>query len=239
MISMDEAVARIAERTIENTQQLKRSKQQRRVSFTDNYGIEYLRTGTAGNPATFYVSISPDFEYYERFGFKFQIMPFVSTVTGIDGGSISIGSTSLSANMGSEVTDGTSTLDMSGSGITPNPHTHQTSGSLGGLTYGVHTIHTTSDNWTVSIHGIDITDYLIEQHDGDWITKEDIYPTNRLDGVEDFYDILDVASVMYEEGRTDDAKKILVPELKKVEIASDAPFSVAAMVYMKHSNMNR
>ena len=103
----------------------------------------------------------------------------------------------------------------------------------------MHTIHTTSDNWTVSIHGIDITDYLIEQHDGDWITKEDIYPTNRLDGVEDFYDILDVASVMYEEGRTDDAKKIIVPELKKVEIASDAPFSVAAMVYIKHSNMNR
>lgn len=66
-----------------------------------------------------------------------------------------------------------------------------------------------------------------------------IYPNNRLEDLEDFYDILDVACVKEAEGLTDDVNKLLAPEFKKVEIISDAPFQVAAMVYIKFSTLNR
>lgn len=221
----------LAERTVENRKQLKTSKTQRRVTFTDLYGVAYTAQGDADHPATFYISISPDFGYYERFAFKFIIQPFRSTVTGLSS-SFTIDDTSLGDN--AYVASGTSTLY---DGVTPNPHTHSASGS--GVNYGVNNVPTSSTNWRVKIHGVDVTAYLVAQHDGDWISGEGIYPTNRIVDEEDFYDILDVACLMNEEGRTSDVNKLLVPEFKKVEIESDAPFSVTAYLYVKFSNMNR
>ena len=230
----EEALIRIAERTLDNREQLKKSTQQRRTKFSDLYGIEYLRQGDANNPATFYISISPDFVYYERFAFKFQIMPFVSTVTGTGGGGVT-GNTELETSLQDTVSG--SRLILHEPTITPNPHNH-TAGS-GAINYGLHFINTTSTNWEVHIHGVDVTDYLIEQQGGDWITGEGIYPNNRLEDKDDFYDILDVACLMNEEGRTSDVNKLLAQELKKVEIFSDAPFQVSAMAYIKYSMTNR
>lgn len=245
-ITIDEYLARLSERVIDNTRQLKKGVHQRRNGMEDLYGVEFTHNGDASHPATFYISISPDLVYYERFDFKFIIGAYESAVAGIDlsGEGMTIGETSLSIGGGgsSEVISGTSTLDDSFSGsITPNPHTHSLSGGSisGSVTYGINQISTSSANWRVEIHGIDITDYLIEQHSGRWISGQGIYPTNRVETKEDFYDILDVACLMRAEGKEADSEAILRPEFKKVQIFSDAPFSVTAFLYLKYSHLNK
>lgn len=245
IMTYDQFLNRLAERTYDNTRQLKRAIEQRRNGMEDLYGVEFTHNGDASHPATFYVSVSPDLVYYERFALKFVIEPFNSSVAGVSGsGSMTVGETLLTFNgsgSGSSVIDGTSTLDdgsMSGS-LTPNPHTHEVSGSIGGLSYGIKKISTASTVWHVAIDGIDITDYLIEQHDGEWIHGEGIYPTNRLTDREDFYDILDVASIMTAEGEIDKRNRILAPTFKKVEVSSDAPFGLTAFLYLKYSHTNR
>lgn len=242
-LTLESVLNRIIERTVDNHKQLKTGVDQRRNGMQDLYGVEFTHNGDANNPATFYVSVSPDLVYYERFAFKFIIQPYESSVAGVSGGgSMTIGDTSLSTSggSGSSIISGTSTLDDGSIGsITPNPHTHTVSGSIGGLSYGIKQVSTTSKNWRVRIHGVDISPYLVEQHDGDWIDGEGIYPNNRLVGEEDFYDILDVACMLQAEGRTADVEKILAPEFKKVEIISDQPFSVTAFLYLKFSHCNR
>lgn len=94
-------------------------------------------------------------------------------------------------------------------------------------------------DWRVAINGIDITSYLIEQQDGNWIEGEGIYPNNRLDSLEDFYDILDVVSVMIAEGEETKPQLIISPLFKPVTISSKKPFSVDAYLYLKYSNCNR
>lgn len=234
MTNYNEALLRVAERTLDNREQLKKSTQQRRTKFSDLYGVEYLRQGDSDNPATFYISVSPDFVYYERFAFKFQIMPFVSTVNGFNGGGTTDG-VSLTGHLQDTVSG--SRLILHEPTVTPNPHNHTVGG--GTISHGLYFINTSSESWRVKVHDVDITDYLIEQQDGNWITGEGIYPNNRLEDLEDFYDILDVACVLNAEGRTADVNKLLTPEFKKVEILSDAPFQVAAMLYVKYSMTNR
>ena len=210
----------------------------------DLYGIPFPSNGDANNPATFYISLSPNYVYLERFAFKFVIRPFSSSVAGVSAsGDMTIGETALTTGggSGSKVIDGTSTLDDATVGsISPNPHTHSISGSLGGLSYGIKKINTSSLVWRVHIDGIDITDYLIEQHDGNWITGEGVYPTNKLTNTEDFYDILDVASMMTVEGKTAERERLIEgSNFKKVEIFSDAPFGVDAYLYVAYPHTNR
>lgn len=94
-------------------------------------------------------------------------------------------------------------------------------------------------DWKMSIAGKDITAYLKEQQDGEWIEGEGVYPNNRFETLEDFYDILDVVSVMIAEGNTTDAEAIMSPYFKPVDISSKKPFSVDAYLYLKYSNLNR
>ena len=243
ILTYEQVLNRLAEKTLDNTKQLRKGVQQRRNGMEDLYGVEFTRNGDASRPATFYISISPDLVYYERFAFKFIIQPYSSSVAGVGGGDdMTIGSTSLSLNVNSshQVISGTSTLDDTVSGnFSPNPHTHSASGGVGGLNYGIKQITTESTSWRVEVGGIDITEYLMEQHDGDWIDGEDIYPTNKVENKEDFYDILDVACMLNAEEEYEKRDKILRPEFKKVQIFSDAPFSVTAVLYLKYSHLNR
>lgn len=94
-------------------------------------------------------------------------------------------------------------------------------------------------DWKMSIAGKDITAYLKEQQDGEWIEGEGVYPNNKLEALEDFYDVLDVVSVMIAEGNEDDARTIISPVFKPVVISSKKPFSVDAYLYLKYSNTNR
>lgn len=94
----------------------------------------------------------------------------------------------------------------------------------------------TSDaDFSISIAGVDITDYLIEQEDGEWIDGDGLFPTNK--GVEetDFYDVLDAATVIYNEGDTDDADKLLKPDFKEMVVSSSAPFKMTLFLYLKYS----
>lgn len=215
----EDAINVLAERTYENRQQLKRQKEQRRVSFVDLYGVPYVAQGDALNPATFYISISPDLIYYERFAFKFVIESFESSVSGVSGTALSINNTSL---------------EIENDAINPNPHKHTITGGINAVSYGVKKQNTSSDTWAVHIGGVDITDYLMEQHDGDWIEGQGVFPSN---GTEDYYDLLDVACMMEAEGVSTDP--ILKPEFKPVQIYSDAPFRVTAYLYCKYSHNNR
>ena len=99
-------------------------------------------------------------------------------------------------------------------------------------------------DWKVLIANRDITAYLKEQQDIDpadpLFSGEGVYPNNQLgDDIENFYDILDVVSVMIAEGNEDDAEAIMKPVFKPVDITSKKPFAVDAYLYLKYSNLNR
>ena len=198
VITLDQYLNSIAERTIDNKQQLKRSVHQRRNGMEDLYGVCFSAHATEPKSgrytARFYISLSPDYVYLHRFAFKFVIMP--SIIEGED----------PSEGRDWRVTIGTKKVN---------------------------------DEYVP----VDVTDYLKEQQD---IPPEDplfegegVYPSNKLDDREDFYDILDVVSVMYAEGDDDSAEAIIKPIFKPVEISSVKPFSVDAYLYLKYSNTNR
>lgn len=244
LITIEQYLNALSERTIDNTRQLKRSVEQRRNGMEDLYGICFSANGDSSHPAKFYISLSPDYVYLQRFAFKLVLRPFTSSVAGVSGGgSLTIDSTSLTANADTEsIISGTSTLDETGGSITPNPHTHTASGSIGGLSYGIKEISSTADEWSMWIDGVPITDYLCEQQGVDSLFDEGegIYPKNAssLD-IEDMYDILDVASVMIAEGEDENAEKILRSGFKPVEIYGNKPFGIDAYLYVKYGNLNR
>lgn len=212
------AYNRLSERIYDNTKELDRTRKQRRTEFTDLYGVPYQAIGDNNVPATFYISISPDLVYYMRFQFKLAIQPFLSTVSGGTGNA--------------EVQVQNTSLSVSNNNITPNPHKHDTVPHTHNLISGVTATHTTSDNFTISIGGVDITDYLIEQHDGSWIDGEGLYPSKEIDNV---YDVLDVAGLL----STEEREKLLVPEFKEISIKSDSPFSATMYLYLKYSNSGK
>lgn len=95
---------------------------------------------------------------------------------------------------------------------------------------------------------IDVTPYLQAQFDGEWIEggRENAYPNNRIVEPADTdtapasaYDLLEVASMMYAEGREDLAEAILIPEHKEIVIKADAEFFAALVLYLKYSHLNR
>ena len=194
-ITLDQYLNSIAEKTLDNSRQLKRDVHQRRNGMEDLYGVCFSAHATEPKSgrytARFYISLSPDYVYLHRFAFKFVIMPSITE--------------------GEDPSEGR--------------------------------------DWRVEIGGQNITDYLKEQQD---IPPEDplfegegIYPSNGLtDTVENFYDILDVISVMIAEGQDPDDSEsavyqLLKPNFKPVEISSVKPFSVDAYFYAKYSVVNR
>lgn len=224
-MSLDDVLNRLAERTSDNTKVLRNQMQQRRNGMEDLYGVMFSADGDEDAPATFYISLSPDFVYLQRFAFKFVIKPFATTIKG-------------GSSPATVIVDNTELL-VNNNIIEPNPHTHLTLPHTHNMTSGKTFIDTTSDYWRVRIDGIDITAYLIEQHNNQWINGEGIYPNGDLVSQGGFYDILDVASMMIADGREAQAQQILTPRFKKVEIISDAPFSIDVYAYVKYSNISR
>lgn len=233
-MTIEEYLNILAEKTYDNSRQLKRDVHQRRNGMEDLYGVCFSANGDARTPASFYISLSPDYVYLERFAFKFVIKPYVSSVAGASGGTLTISDTSLSVTAEQDLATSEITAE-----ITPNPHSHTVSGSIGSLDYGITHIDTTSTNWRVAIDGEDITAYLIAQHDGEWINGEGVYPSEELGQPKDFYDILEVCDVLTDLGRIAMRDKILESKFKRVDIYSDAPFGVDAYLYLKYPHSNR
>lgn len=240
IIGIDEYLNMLSEKTIDNSKQLRKSVNQRRNGMEDLYGVCFSANGDADSPATFYISLSPDYVYLQRFAFKLVIRPFTTTVKGATASStVSVDNTSLGLSGYVWGTDAKGNTVHGYTEVTPNPHKHTTQPHTHNIVDGMTFVNTSSTNWRVTIAGVDITPYLVEQQDGAWISGEGIYPNNRLEDIEDFYDILDVASVMTAEGNITNRDKILKSEFKQLKILSDAPFGVDLYLYIKYSTINR
>ncbi len=222
--TLEEAIRVLSERTYDNTKDIKQSNRQRRDIPVDLYGVEYTRQGDGGAPATFYISITPDMIYLERFEFKLIVQPFASYSNGIETAEVQVDGTSLSV-----------TENWQGHTVTPNPHSHTTQAHTHNLTSGITLTHTTASDFRISIEGIDITPYLMAQY-GAWINGEGVYPS--LD-INENYDILEVACDMMAEGRESDANKLTRAGYKQIQITSNAPFQVTLVNYLKLSHLNR
>lgn len=227
-LTIENAIQKIAERTVDNTRDLRKTRLQRRTEFTDLYGIPFTAQGDANAPATFYISISPDLVYYLRFQFKLAIQPFTSTVSaGTRAAEVNVKTRSLSGSVSGSTVN-----------ITPNPHDHGTDPHTHEVVSGLTMTHTTATDFRVKIHGVDITPYLMEQQGGSWIDGEGLYPGKELDD-DSVYDVLDVATVMHNEGRAADVEKLLKAEFKRVEITSNSPFMATMYLYLKYNNVGR
>lgn len=102
---------------------------------------------------------------------------------------------------------------------------------------------TSSDDFEISVNGVDVSDYLITQHSGEWIDGRGLYPTDELEDDTDFYDLLAVANDIYNEGNNEEqtakANKILKPGFKEVVIKSDSSFKATMYLYQKYSVTGR
>lgn len=76
ILELDEYIDRIAARTVDNSKLMKQSLRQRRDYITDMHGVYFTGQGQGDIPARFYVSISPDMVYLERFEFKLILQPW-------------------------------------------------------------------------------------------------------------------------------------------------------------------
>ena len=214
ILTAEEALIRVSERVAENKKRIDHSLKQRRNQVVDLYGVEYTRQGGANIPARFYVSISPDMVYLERFEFKLIVNPFMST-------SGTIGTASLKL-----LPDDPDEIKTS---ITPNPHTHT-------ITSGISEQTSVASNYRVKIEGVDVTPYLMAQYGGAWINGEGVYPSLEI-GKD--YDILEVASDLVGEGRTADAEKLVRSGYKRIEITANDLFNITLVNYLKLSHSNR
>lgn len=240
IITEQEAIERIAEQTVRNKERWSQALKQRRHQVVDMYGVEYTRAGDANNPARFYISISPDMVYLERFEFKLIINAFLSTGGArtsavsleVEGGGSAdcIPDSTIDAIVNGTYSGGGSEDEPSGEGgsISPNPHSHT-------IVPGITSIPTTASDFRVRVEGIDVTPYLAAQYGG-WISGEGVYPS--LDIGKD-YDLLEVASDLVGEGRKDLADKITRSGYKAIEITSGSPFSCTYVSYIKLSHQNR
>lgn len=232
-MTIEKAINRIAERTFDNTKNIRQMKRQRRNQVVDIYGTEFTRQGGPGAPATFYISISPDMIYLERFEFKLIIQPFLTT-TGTSTGGTAAETEETSIIPSDYVTVVGNDLQFSHDTVI-DPHKHSISNHGHSISPGATQTPVANADFLVSIEDIDVTPYLMAQY-GTWISGEGVYPSININ--ED-YDILEVASDFIAEHRPEDADKLTRSGYKKVEITGSKLFSVTLVLYCKYSHMNR
>lgn len=236
ILTQQQAIERLSEKVYDNTRNIRQKDRQRRHQVTDIYGDEFTRQLDSGSPAKFYISISPDMVYLERFEFKLIIQPFVSYSNGMETVEVDVNPTSLSVG-NTSLTDNNNSISPNphNHGVTPNPHDHTTVPHTHNLTSGIAITPTTASDFRVYIEGIDVTAYLMAQY-GSWIDGEGVYPSLNIN--ED-YDILEVACDMVAEGREEDANKLTRSGYKEVMITANAPAQVTLVLYEKYSHTNR
>ncbi|MGL4695171.1 hypothetical protein [Enterococcus larvae] len=218
-MTYDSALNKMAERIADRTEENRQSQLQRRNQVVDIYGMEFTRQGDSSHPATFYISVSPDLIYYERFEFKIIIQPFAMSIGG-DG-----------ATSSASVVVNDTSLAVNNSSITPNPHRHTTEEHNHSLDAGVSLFSSSVTDFEIWVEGIDITPYLKAQYSGGWIDGEGIFPSSDLDN----YDILEIAGQLlpWQKG------VILQPGYKKVELKGNGLFNATLVNYLKYSHVNR
>lgn len=73
-MTYEKALGIVAERTYDNRKDIRQKNVQRRNSFVDLYGIPHYAKSDEDNKATFYVSISQDYIYLNRFQFRLSML---------------------------------------------------------------------------------------------------------------------------------------------------------------------
>ncbi|MGM0175679.1 hypothetical protein [Enterococcus sp. DIV0800] len=220
-MNIDKALGILAESAHHRKLESQQNQLQRRNQVTDLFGVEHQAQGDAQTPATFYVSISPDLIYYERFEFKLIISKFAMPLAGN-------GSTGKTA-----VTIDKSNLSISGSAISPNPHSHTSQEHNHSLPPGISLFTPSITNFRIKMDGIDLTE-AFKQQSSDWITGEGIFPKSS-----DPFATFDVLKAM-EHLYTWQQGVILAPGYKKVELINDGgPFNATLVNYLKYSHVNR
>jgi len=265
MITFESAINRLAERVSDRRQENRNISLQRRNQVVDMYGMEFTRQGDLGRPATFYLSISPDLIYFERFEFKIIIEGFriplasngiSSTEVMVRPRGLEIEPTDLTTNAvgitvnNEQVTSVPSshahsltpathqhTILAHRHSIMPNPHDHETIPHTHNIVPGMSYFDISATNFQVFIEDIDMTPYF-----------RALIPTGSslrwIDGEGIFpapppslenFDVL--AAVAYME--REDRERILAPGYKKVQIVGDGVFNATLVNYLKYSHVNR
>lgn len=222
-VTMQEALTTLDERTLSLKANRSQSQDQRRNIVVDNFGSEFSRQGDANHPAEFFISISNDLVYFERYQFKIVISPFVQPVKGNG----ATGNTTL--------TLGRETLTTTGTAITPNPHSHTITGNPHNhpLEPGISISDGTATEFEIYIENINVTDYLRAQWKGKWITGQGIYPNGKT---LDAYDLLAIESYL---PRYNGSHAIYTPGYKKFEVRGNGTFNCVLYLYLKYSFVNR
>lgn len=72
-MTYERALGIVAERTYFNRRDIRQKNVQRRNQVVDLYGVPYYARSNDENEATFYISVSPDMIYYNRFQFRLAV----------------------------------------------------------------------------------------------------------------------------------------------------------------------
>lgn len=170
ILSQSEYINKIARRTAENKELLDLSLRQRRNQVVDLPGVEFSRIGDPDTSSTFFVEISTDMIYIERFEFKVRIED------------------------------------------------------------------SNSNSFRILVDGVDVSPYLMAQYGGNWITGNGVFPSIHPN---QNYDIIQVASSLYLEGRGDLGNAIIRPGMKSITISGNGTFTPTISTWRKYSHMNR
>jgi len=212
MAELDRAITTLAQQAVIRKKENERTQRQRRNQVVDTYGMEHTSQGDETSPATFFVSISPDLIYYERFEFKLVIEAFrIPLKTGTSG----------SVPQTEPVT-----LEIVNGKITPNPHTHE-------ITAGITLDGNVGQTFELFIDGINLTEAFKQQYNGHWVTGTGIFPetSNGLGN----YDVLKAIEYLPEWQRG----VVLKPGFKKIEVRGKGVFHATLINYLKYSHVNR
>ncbi len=242
-ITYDSAINRLAERSHDRFTESWQSNFQRRNKVVDIYGMEFNRQGDAAHPAVFYVSVSPDLIYYERFEFKIIIDKFAipvaangisSEVVTIQETSLAVGNTNLNANSAIDRNNNVTTTITPSSHdhiITPNPHGHLALSHSHQISAGMSLFDSDAVDYEIFIEGVNLTPYFKAQFIGNWITGEGVFPSADLSN----YDVLKAVGYMSDLER----EMILKPGYKRIELRGNGVFNATLVNYLKYSHINR
>ncbi|WP_321383205.1 hypothetical protein [uncultured Enterococcus sp.] len=214
--ALNKMAERVADRTIENRQ----DQLQRRNQVVDMYGMEFTRQGDSEHPAAFYISVSPDIIYYERFEFKIIIQPFAMPIGG--GGATGMATSQI---------NGTNLSINQNNQIAPNPHSHTSAPHNHSLDAGITMFSSHVSDFEIWVAGYDITPYMKTFYNNEWVNGEGIFPTNGLRN----YDLLKVSGIMPDWLKG----TVLAPGYKKIELKGKGVFSATLVNYLKYSHVNR
>ena len=260
MITVENAITRLAELVTDRRHESRRIGLQRRNQVVDIYGVEFTRQGDGENrPARFYLSISPDLIYFERFEFKIIIESFrvplatdgiTPTFLDVIPTALNVNPTSLtveSANANVTLSDETFTQTPHDHSINPNPHHHEMSPNphthalspnphthslVAGMTY----FNVDATQFTLTIDGVDLTPYFMAQAasvpNARWLDGTGTFP---IEGSLMNFDVLAAAGQMPEGQR----QHVLKPGYKEVRVTGDGLFNATLVNYLKYSHVNR